>query len=131
MASYTPSTDELRALLRAVVAAKFVEDPADQDLVASTVLASACDRIIEVIRHHDVLRWGAKAEHNMLTWRFLTPERDEWQLALRLGNHFFSEHWSGWNDERRQLAVAALVSPFKLSEELEKQFTASLVRSFD
>lgn len=117
---------ELIALLRAVVAAKFNEDPTDTDVPVSSSLAALAVRIRDALVAEDVRREGSEAERRWRDWIRLDSTRDEWRHARSFAARALRGAWPSWTVEERKEVVAMLLSPFDPGEEGIEQFVREL-----
>lgn len=116
----------LRALLRALVSAKFSPDPHDRDVPASPLTASVAREAAAALEHLEVQQEGEVAAERWRLWRDLTVERPEWEAALRFAAEAFVERWATWTPEQRGLVIADLVAPYELSTESLGRFLHEL-----
>lgn len=121
------SIHEARALLSAIGSAKFGNvPPYDMDLMSSTLLARAASEISQMVRQYDKTRWGDVAEQNWEAWYWLNPERREWEVALNYGSLVCRDEWQEAPSDWRVQFVSVLVSPFGLTEEMQRRFIVEL-----
>jgi hypothetical protein len=120
------SIDQLRALFRAIGAAKFTRTPSDLDLLTSKNLADASQAIGQLILHEDIKKWGAIAQKNWDVWYWLTPERTEWAQALENGSSLFSTQWNRWSQSHRLEMIRLLICPYGIQGDLEPVFLSAL-----
>jgi hypothetical protein len=120
------STDHLRALFRAITAAKFTHTPSDNDLLTSKSLAESSRIISQLILQVDINKWGKIAQENWETWYWLTPERDEWAQALQTGSNLFITKWNKWSQNQRLEIVRLLICPYGMHDEFESVFLSAL-----
>jgi hypothetical protein len=120
------SIDQLRALFRAINAAKFTHTPSDVDLLTSKSLAGASQVIGQLILQEDLKKWGGIAQKNWDVWYWLTPERNEWAQALENGSNLFNAQWSKWSQNHRLEMVRLLICPYGIQNELEAVFLSAL-----
>jgi hypothetical protein len=111
----TSSYAELRALLRAIVEAKFHDNPEDLDVPHSAILARVALRIRDEVVAEEVRRDGS-AQTRWQEWMVLGPERPEWSQAKRFAVVAWRAAWKTWSAEDRRAAAAYLFSPFEASE---------------
>ena len=120
------SPDEARALLRALTAAKFAEQPYDMDVLTSRLVARIANELSQVVREEDEKQWGAIGRQNWATWYWLSPERREWEVALKHGASLCGAKWKDFSTERRTELVKLLVCPFGLTDEFQFRFMSEL-----
>lgn len=116
----------LRALLRAIVSAKFSTNPLDRDVPASPVVAALAREAAATLEGRETVREGASAEARWKVWRAFSPERLEWEAALTYATDAFAGHWPHWNEEQREQALRDLISPYELNPTTREQFLREL-----
>lgn len=103
---HVETDDELYALGRAIMEAKFSGNADDELVPASSLVASVAKRLAAALtsRRPD---WG--------TWFHLTPDRPEWRSALL---HTISQRrwWKSANATDRRSYIEALLAPFVTSD---------------
>lgn len=102
--------NELLALHRGLMEARFCEVPNDPDVSGSPILSEIHRKLVEVIVAGETVR----STEQWRQWLQLSDDRREWNVALDRAIH--STRWKGLDgDEKRKLALD-LLSPFDVSE---------------
>ena len=120
------STDEARALLRTITAAKFSDPPYDTDILTSRLVVRIADEVSRIVKEEDERQWGEIGKQNWMTWYWLSPERREWKIALKHGVSLCGSKWKGFSQERRAEIVNLLLCPFGLTDEFLTRFMYEL-----
>jgi hypothetical protein len=116
--------DELMALHRVIMEAKFCPDPNDLLIQGSPLVSAIANRVVEVLKVMDLDKEGEAARQKWQEWRQISPERREYRLVKsRIRSDTF---WKNWNLEEQKMYVRDLVSPLQISDELINQLLNSV-----
>ena len=116
----------VRALLRALVSAKFSPDPHDRDVPASPLVAKVAREAAAALEQLEVEQEGEVAVERWRLWKDLTAGRPEWEAAIRFAAEAFAQQWATWTQEQRQSVLADLVAPYELSTTSLEKFVHDL-----
>jgi len=111
---------ELLALHRALLEAKFCDEPNDNDVSGSPIVASLHRQLVEALVEAESERKGVEARSAWTKWLALSSGRREWKVAL--GRARSEPQWNGWTEKDRLSYARALLSPFSVSDELLAEF---------
>jgi hypothetical protein len=112
----------VRALLRALVSAKFSPDPYDRDVPTSPLVANIAREAARLLERAEAEREGPIAIERWRAWKDFHPARPEWKTAVKFAAEAFSAHWGLWTSEQREVAISDLVAPYELSATSLEQF---------
>jgi hypothetical protein len=120
--------DELSALLRTVIAAKFQEDPNVPEVPGSAFVADMAHRLADAVTEHDD-QPGARARAE--EWRKAERHSDVLDIVRR--RIAACEPWSGWDAPERRRYVLLLLAPFRAEEKtiaelIREETSASALR---
>jgi hypothetical protein len=111
---------ELLVLHRALMEAKFSQNPWDDVVMGSPLIASLMHRVIGILIEHQQEKGDAQAVRKWQKWLAIDPSRREWVIAKRQAKE--SEAWVQWSiDEKKQFA-RILLSPFMADDSLLTTF---------
>ncbi|UTW45364.1 hypothetical protein KFE80_00055 [bacterium SCSIO 12696] len=119
--------DEVRALHRVIMAAKFSEPPRDDVICGSPFVAELANRVVDFLMEYDESVNPSFSE-SWKAWRTADPSRREWKVALSaidLGA------WRSFNEDSRKKFAELLMSPLKLSDVYLEEFLKSVDQSMD
>lgn len=114
------SNEELRALLRSIVAAKFSEKPYDEEVPTSSLVSECAIKIRNLIFEQEVLSKDQQRVNNFIVWCNLTPDRGEWKRSVVIGRSVYQKKLRNCTDEKLFKFTVELISPFVVSEENKK-----------
>jgi hypothetical protein len=120
------SLGEVLAILRAILAAKFHDQPDDLDVPQSASLAEVAVRLREAARKEEVRREGQAAEERWREWLSIGPERREWRAARAYAISRWKAIWPRWSPDERRAAAVTLLSPYEPGEQGLAQFLAEV-----
>jgi hypothetical protein len=110
------SYDELRALHRALMEAKFSESPNDPAIQGSPLLSSISNRVVEALIAIEITKEGEISRAKWQEWRQLTPIRREYKIVrAKLRSE---AAWKNWSSPEKIKYVKDLISPLQASEEI-------------
>lgn len=112
---------ELLALHRALLEAKFADDPNDRDIAGSPFVAKFAREVIKALVGHDGDRKGQQGVDRWEKWLALDSSRREWRVALQRARE--RPEWGKWDEAERRDCARVLLAPFRVSDE---QITAFL-----
>jgi len=112
----------VRALLRALVSAKFSADPHDRDVPASPLVANVAREAAAALEQSEIEEEGDVAAERWRVWREFGPARPEWRSAIKFAAEAFSDHWGSWTSDQHKVVVEDLVAPFELAAASFEQF---------
>jgi len=115
---------ELMALHRALLEAKFCDEPNDLDVSASPIVAELHKRLIRSIVDAEIDRKGSLAKDEWDDWLKIDTTRREWEVGLQRARR--ERLWDEWSIQEKKKYVYDLLSPFKLNEELVDNFIAQV-----
>jgi hypothetical protein len=120
MISISFEDDDLRVLLRVVIAGKFFGSLRDREIPASPGVASIATRIADAVDTLDSQVLDKETLALVRQWRQIDPRRDEWRIALEFAGSSFAARWNAWDKEQRHAIIRNLLAPFTVdSDELE------------
>jgi len=111
---------ELLALHRALLEAKFCDEPNDFDVSASPIIARIYKKLIPVLIEAESKKKGEGARQSWDRWLRLDPSRREWGVALKRAKS--ERKWASWSPREKRSYVADLLTPFVLEEEIAEKF---------
>jgi len=111
---------ELLALHRALLEAKFCDEPNDNDVSGSPTVASLHRQLVDVLIEAESERKGEDARSSWVKWLALSSDRREWKVALDRARS--EPQWDGWTEEDRLSYAEALLSPFSVPDDLLAEF---------
>jgi hypothetical protein len=118
--------DELHALHRALVEARFSEHVTDTALCGSPFVASVANRVFAALIEAEREAGNADRARQWELWRQVTPDRREWIVSLsRITPDGLRRRWS--IDQKKEF-VELLLSPFTLTDDLLERFVAEADR---
>lgn len=118
------SYDELMALHRALMEAKFSESPNDPAIQGSSLLSSMADRVVEALITMEVSKEGELSRAKWQQWRLLTPARREYKIVqAKLRSE---SAWKNWSSSAQVKYVKDLISPLQASEEIIETLLTSV-----
>lgn len=104
--------NELLALHRALLEAKFHGDPNDRDVAASPLVAKLASEVVAALRNEDPEGWA--------TWLRVGPERREWHCAIAAARRW--SPWSGLDRETKLAWARTLLAPFEVDPHRVERF---------
>jgi hypothetical protein len=111
--------DQLMALHRVMMEAKFTTDPNDSDIQGSPLVAAIAHQIVETLAEMDSGKTGEAARSKWQAWRTISPERREYQIIqTKLSS---APGWRTLSASEQTQYVKDLVSPLLISDELIRQ----------
>lgn len=125
------SEHELRALHRAIVSAKFSDDPLDRDVPGSSIVAQLSRRVLDALIGAEVMRKGEGARSSWHEWAALDPSRREWRTALTYAKSLPKQRWDDMSREEREESVRHITAPYILSDSHLAQFVAELEQALE
>ena len=128
MFSISESPD-VNAMFRVVLEAKFHENPEDDDIPASALVAALAIELRNCLRAKEVEREGMAAERRWEEWLAITATRREWRCAMAYAAGHWKE-WPSWTEDAKEVAVRQLLSPFEVSPETIAAFRQDLERGW-
>ena len=120
---------ELNALLRAVLAGKFSQIPADLDVIDSTIISSLATKLADAVDEYYLETLDSDQYEIYSRWRHLTPDQDAWLAAVNHTKLRYGKKWDGMPQIRRYELIEILIAPYKVSQENLRLFD-SLIRQF-
>ncbi|BAZ04017.1 hypothetical protein [Calothrix sp. NIES-3974] len=108
--------DELIALHRVVMEAKFSTDPNDPVIQGSPLVSTVANQVVEALIEMEVEKEGEASRLKWQEWRQLSPERREYQIIQAKLKSDFS--WKKWNPDEQVKYVRDLASPLQVTDEL-------------
>jgi len=124
------SYDEMRALLRAVIEAKFHRDPDDIVVPGSPLVADVVNRLARAVAEESIRIDGDAARDRWSAWIHIGPERDEWKSAVAYATSLWPKMWPKWSVEKRRVVARVLLSPFELEDATLDAFLREVEASF-
>jgi hypothetical protein len=116
--------DELIALHRVVMEAKFSIDPNDPAIQGSPLVAIIADQVIEALMNVEISKEGEASRIKWQRWREISPERREYQI---IQDKIRAEAlWKAWSFDEQADYIKILVSPLTISEELINELINSI-----
>ncbi len=116
MAFSIDNYDELMALHRALMEAKFSESPNDLAIQGSSLLSKIANNVVESLTAMDMEKEGESSIAKWQKWREIIPERREYKIVqAKLKSE---SSWIEWNRSKQIEYVQSLFSPFQASEEI-------------
>jgi hypothetical protein len=115
MAFSIDNYDELMALHRTLMEAKFSKDPNDRVIQGSALVSNIANRVVEELTEMDIAREGEKGRLKWQEWRRISPERREYQIIQA---KLKSESLSSLSSTEQVKYVKDLFSPLQVSDEL-------------
>jgi hypothetical protein len=110
------SYDELLALHRALMEAKFSESPNDPAIQGSSLLSSISNCTVEALIAAEISKEGERARVKWQKWRHFTLERREYKIVqAKLRSE---TAWKSWSSPEQVKYVQDLISPLQASEEI-------------
>jgi hypothetical protein len=110
------SYDELLALQRALMEAKFSESPHNPAVQGSALLSSTSNHVFEALIAMEISKEGEIARAKWQEWRQLTPERREYKIVqAKLRSE---SAWKSWRSPEQVKYVQDLISPLQVNEEI-------------
>ncbi len=111
---------ELLALHRALLEAKFCDEPNDFDVSASPIIASLHKKLLQSLIKLEVEQKGSSAQDSWNNWLAIDPERREWNVGLQRARD--ERLWCEWSKEDKKKYILDLLSPFHVDNELAEIF---------
>ena len=115
---------ELLALHRALLEAKFCDEPNDLDVSASPILAESYRKLISSLINMEVERKGKTAQNEWADWLKIGVERREWRVGLQRARN--ERLWKQWSLQDKRKYVYDLLAPFTLDDELVDYFISQV-----
>jgi len=112
--------NELHALHRVIMEAKFSERPTDNAIPGSPLVASVAARVLDTIIEIERDTGGDEKARHWEEWRAATPSRREWKIAVSRVDP--NGPWSSWSLDEKKRFAEVLLSPLKATGGLLKQF---------
>ncbi len=116
--------DELMALHRVVMEAKFSIDPNDSAIQGSPLVATISDQVVEALMNIEISKEGEASRVKWQKWREISPERREYQIIQAKIRAEAS--WKAWSFDEQTGYIKILVSPLTISEELINELINSI-----
>jgi hypothetical protein len=108
--------DELMALHRALMEAKFSESPNDLAVQGSSLLSRIANNVVESLTAMDIEKDGESSTAKWQKWREVIPERREYKIVqAKLKSE---SSWIEWDQSEQIEYVQSLFSPLQASEEI-------------
>jgi hypothetical protein len=108
--------DELMALHRALMEAKFSESPNDLAVQGSSLLSKIANNVVESLTAMDIEKDGESSTAKWQKWREVIPERREYKIVqAKLKSE---SSWIEWDQSEQIEYVQSLFSPLQASEEI-------------
>lgn len=119
---------ELNALLRAILAGKFSKSPMDLDVLDSKIVAKQVIQLADMVDacFLDKIEPGGHAEYRK--WRHLTPDRDEWAIALENAKQKHSKRWETLSQADQYVVARAILAPYETSQTNLELFCTAISR---
>jgi hypothetical protein len=108
--------DELMALHRVIMEAKFSLEPNDAVIQGSSLVSAVANQVVEALIEMEVGKEGEPARLKWRKWREISYERREYQLIQSKLKSDTS--WKAWNVDEKVKYVKDLASPLQISDEL-------------
>jgi hypothetical protein len=106
---------QLRALFRALMAAKFSRDSVAPELMGSPLLAEVADQITRVLAKMEIERGRPEGAEN---WEMtIVPNSEKWLILLKHIEVNVS-NWKSWSLAEKRYYAEILMSPFKVDNDL-------------
>ncbi len=118
---------ELLALHRALLEAKFCDEPNDLDVSASPLVATLHRKLLKSLIKIEVDKKGLSAQNDWDDWLTLRADRREWIVGLKRVKNL--DIWDEWSNETKKKYVLNLLSPFYVSDELVNTFLVEVKKS--
>lgn len=115
---------ELLALHRALLEAKFCEEPNDLDVSASPIVAMLHKKLLRSLISIEIERKGKTAQDNWDDWLEIGPKRREWKVGLQRARN--ERLWREWGYKDKQKYIFDLLSPFKVDDNLVGRFISQV-----
>ncbi|MDA4848904.1 hypothetical protein [Hoeflea poritis] len=115
---------ELLALHRALLEAKFCDEPNDLDISASPIISEMHKKLVKLLQEIEAGKNKDQVNHAWDEWLSIDQSRREWQVALTRARS--ERSWADWNEAQKKKYVYDLLSPFILDEEAAKKFIDSV-----
>lgn len=116
MAFLIDNYDELMALHRALMEAKFSESPNDLAIQGSSLLSKIANNVVESLTAMDIEKDGESSIAKWQKWREVIPERREYKIVqAKLKSE---SSWIEWDHSKQMEYVQSLFSPLQASEEI-------------
>jgi hypothetical protein len=113
---------EILILYRLLLAGKFSGSSFDNDLMASPIVARLVNRLALDVNACELKLGGKKAIEFQSARKLLTPDRDEWKIAIIYAQKNFMKKWQTWDDEKRKEVIGYLIAPYEISSDHLQQF---------
>ena len=107
---------ELLALHRALMEAKFAEDPNDQDIQGSPLIANLANRVVETLIEVEKRRGMSQTDERWMNWRIATKNRREWRVTEEYIRR--TSAWQRWTEKEKRTYVKDILSPLIIKDEL-------------
>jgi hypothetical protein len=108
--------DELMALHRVIMEAKFSLEPNDAVIQGSPLVSAVANRVVGALIEIEVGKEGESARLKWQKWREMSYERREYQLIQSKLKSDTS--WKAWNIDEKVKYLKDLASPLQISDEL-------------
>lgn len=112
--------NEVQALHRALMEAKFAENPVDTAVCGSPFVAAVANRVVDTLIEMERHSGGDERARHWEEWRQVTPSRREWKVALSRVEP--GGPWSSWSVEEKRRFAELLLSPLRATDQLLDQF---------
>ncbi len=108
--------NELMALHRVVMEAKFSLQPNDPGIQGSPLVSMIANQTIESLIEMEVEKEGEAARLKWQEWRKISPDRKEYQfIQAKLKS---DASWKTWSFDEQAKYVKDLASPLEITDEL-------------
>lgn len=105
--------DELLALHKALIEAKFHPEPENTLISGSPFIADICNRVVDALIEIESLKNPSKYEGWML-WLNIKNQKNFWERAIKYAQE--SNFWNKLTINEKKRYVKCLLSPFKFEE---------------
>lgn len=121
---------EMLALHRALLEAKFSENPNDVDVLGNGVVGSLIIKNIEAMKAVAKAKGENDAVKGWDAWKQkrIGEESREWKICLRLA--FETSSWKNLNRLQKNGLIADLFSPYSLNEDALERFFSLIEEHF-
>ena len=118
--------DELLALHKTLMIAKFAEDPVDKTLIGSAYVADILNRTTIALADYEKSHFDDDKRSNWTNWRKITSSHIQWDcISKEIKSISSTETWNSWNKEKRLEYLRIVSSPFILDENQIKKLLNS------
>ena len=112
--------DELLALHRTIMEAKFHEHLEQIEIAGSPLVASVANRVLDAIIESEHQTHGPERSRVWEEWRQVSPAKRQWRIALSRVDP--SGLWPSWSWDEKKHFAELLLSPLSATEELLDRF---------